>query len=75
MSGESKCTELAKVIIPWGGELLSYCPVHANNMVMLSNAMGSPIQARRLAPDSTEICECPDPLTEEEQELAKQSPI
>lgn len=71
MKQETKCTELARIILPWGGKLLKYCPVHANNIVMLGNAIGSPISAQMLPINSTVECECLSPLSEEEKELSK----
>lgn len=66
-----KCTEQARITLPWGGKLLNYCPVHANQIVMLGNAMGSPIRAQMLPPTTIMECEQMTPLTEEEKELAK----
>lgn len=68
---EGKCNELARVILPWGGKLLSYCPVHANQLVMLGNAIGSPIQAKLLPLLPAIVCESAEPLTDEEKELSK----
>lgn len=64
------CTELARIILPWGGDLLNYCPVHANKIVMVANAMGSSIHAQLLPENSTRVCECKEQLTEEEKVLA-----
>lgn len=66
-----KCTEQAKITLPWGGKLLNYCPVHANQLVMLGNAMGSPISAQMLPATTIHECESETPLTDEEKELAK----
>ena len=68
---KEKCTENARITLPWGGKLLNYCPVHANQIVMLGNAMGSPIRAQMLPPTVIMECEQMTPLTEEEKELAK----
>lgn len=68
---EEKCTELARITLPWGGKLLHYCPVHANQIVMLGNAIGNMIQVRLLPFGAVMECESSTPLTEEEKELAK----
>lgn len=67
---KDKCTEQARILLPWGGQLLNYCPVHANQIVMLGNAMGLPVPAQLT--DRIMQCESPTPLTDEEKELAKQ---
>lgn len=67
-----KCNELARITLPWGGKLLNYCPVHANQIVMLGNAIGNTIQAQLLPPTTIMECESKTPLTDEERELAKQ---
>lgn len=70
-NGKLKCNEFARITLPWGGKLLNYCPVHANQLVMLGNAMGLPIQAQ-LLPDTSSIqCEQLQRLTDEEKKLAK----
>lgn len=67
-----QCDEIARIILPWGGKLLNYCPVHANQIAMLANAMGSPVRAQ-LLPDTSRIqCQSKTPLTEEEKEINKQ---
>lgn len=71
METSFQCTELAKVILPWGGKLLNYCPVHANQIVMLANAMSAPIQAQLLPETSSIQCQSKTPLTDEEKELNK----
>lgn len=68
---KEKCTELARITLPWGGKLLNYCPVHANQLVMLSNHMGAPIKAQMIPPTVIMECEQMTPLTDEEKELAK----
>lgn len=71
MEDKNKCTEIARITLPWGGRLLNYCPVHANQIVILGNAIGAPIQAQRLPVTSVMECESNTPLTEEEKELNK----
>lgn len=71
MEKETKCTEMARITLPWGGKLFNYCPVHANQLVLLGNAMGSPIRPQMLPQNVTMECENGTPLTEEEKELAK----
>lgn len=73
-NSNQKCTELARITLPWGGALLNYCPVHANQLVMLGKAMGSPISAQLLPKTSAIECEQVTPLTDEEKELAKTFP-
>ena len=53
--------------MPWGGKLLNYCPVHANQIAMLGNAMGSPIQAQLLPLTVIMECESNTPLNEDEK--------
>jgi hypothetical protein len=67
-----KCTEQARITLPWGGKLLNYCPVHANQIVKLGNAMGSPVQAQLIPITAVMECESHTPLTDEEKELAKE---
>ena len=69
MNNETKCREIARITLPWGGKLLNYCPVHANQIVMLGNAMGNKVQAQAL--NDVMECEQTTPLTDEEKELAK----
>ena len=66
-----KCTERAKITVAWGGKLLNYCPVHANQIAMLGNAIGAPVQAQMLNPEIAIECENNTPLNEEEKKLAK----
>lgn len=71
MKKKEKCTETAKITVAWGGKLLNYCPVHANQIVMLGNAIGNTVQAQLLSPLTVMECESGTPLTDEEKELAK----
>ena len=71
MEKETKCTELARITLPWGGKLLNYCPVHANQIVMLGNAIGSQVRAQTLPAGTIMECEQMTPLTDKEKELAK----
>ena len=66
-----QCNQVARITLPWGGKLLNYCPVHANQLVMLSQVMGSPIQAQLLPNTSSIQCQQMQRLTDEEKELAK----
>lgn len=66
-----QCNEVAKITLPWGGKLLNYCPVHANQIAMLGEVMGSPVQAQVLASGASIQCESKTPLTDEEKELSK----
>lgn len=66
----NQCQEIARITLPWGGQLLNYCPVHANKIVLLGQAIGNPIKAQLLSPTASYQCECKnDPLTEEEKKL------
>jgi hypothetical protein len=65
------CIEKAKILLPWGGKILSYCPVHANQLVMIGQASGNTISAKLLPPGSAELCESNQELTEEEKEFNK----
>ena len=62
---KEKCTEKAKIIVSWGGKLLNYCPVHANQIVMIGNAIGAPVKAQLLPADTEMECESRTPLTDE----------
>jgi len=68
---KEKCTELARITLRWGGKLLNYCPVHANQIVMLGNAIGNTIQAQLLPITTIMECESNTPLTAEEKEISK----
>lgn len=68
---QPKCTEAARITLPWGGKLLNYCPVHANQIVMLGNAIGNPVQAQLLPASVIMECESHTPLDEEEKEFNK----
>lgn len=68
---KNKCTEQARITLPWGGRLLNYCPVHANQIAMIGEAMGAPVQAQMLPTTVIMECEQMTPLTDEEKELAK----
>ncbi len=74
MEKETKCNDLAKITLPWGGKILNYCPVHANQIVILGNAMGYPISAQLLPPSVIIECESVTPLDEEEKEFNKKFP-
>lgn len=67
-SENKKCTETARVTVAWGGKLLNYCPVHANQIALLGQAIGSTVQAQPLLTLSHE-CESKEVLTAEEKEL------
>lgn len=69
---KQKCTEMARVTLPWADKIVNYCPVHANQLVMFGNAMGHTIQAQLLPSNVIHECENTTPLTEEEKELSKQ---
>lgn len=64
---KTRCTEAAKITLPWGGEILNYCPVHANQIALLGQTIGSPIKAQLLKGECQ--CESMEPLTEEEKQL------
>ena len=58
---ENKCKNLSEVAVPWAGKLLKYCKEHANRIVILGNAMGSPVEPR-LLPPNVDRCESIDDL-------------
>lgn len=70
----SGCQEQARIILPWGGRLLNYCPVHANQIVMVGNAMGSPVQAQRMPLTPFVKCQSNEVLSEEESVMNKLFP-
>ena len=61
---ETKCKNLVEVAVPWGGKILKGCKQHANAMVILGNAMGSPIEPR-LLPPNVDRCEFQNDLEDE----------
>lgn len=67
-----QCNEMARITLPWAGNLLNYCPVHANKLVMVGQAIGNPIQAKLLSTTTSVQCESFDELTDNEKELNKQ---
>lgn len=69
---KTKCTEQAKITLPWGGKLLNYCPFHANELAILAKVMGVPLQAQRLPLTSFRECESLNELTEAEKETNQQ---
>ncbi len=58
---ENKCKNNAEIAIPWAGKILKGCPQHANGICVLANAMGTPIEARKLPPNKDK-CEFADDL-------------
>ena len=75
MNKEKKCTEVAKVTLSWGGKLLNYCPVHANQIASLGNAIGNPVQAQLIKSTVPMECESSSPLSKEEKVHNKKFPI
>lgn len=75
MENKNKCTETARITLPWGGKLLNYCPVHANQIVILGNAMGNAIQAQLLPPNTAMECESNNILAEDEKEFNRTFPL
>ena len=49
------CSNKAEFILPWGGKLLSYCEIHANEICSIAKVIGSPIQVKRI--NTKEYCE------------------
>jgi len=41
---KDKCPNVASIAVPWAGKIIGYCPIHANGIVVLGNAIGSPVQ-------------------------------
>ena len=39
-----KCPEKATIQVPWAGEIKKACLVHANDLVILANVIGSPVR-------------------------------
>jgi len=69
MKEQTECNEAARMTLPWAGKLLNYCPVHANQIAALGQAMGSPIQAQLIPSTASYQCESNEPLTDEEKVL------
>lgn len=72
MENNKQCNEIARVQVPWGGQILSYCPVHGNQLVMIANAIGNKIQPVLLATTASVQCQHTEECTEEEKELNRQ---
>lgn len=49
---KNKCPNTAIVAVPWAGKIFEYCQMHANRIVVLGNAIGSPVEWRRMITDS-----------------------
>jgi len=64
-----KCTQQAKVLLPWAGKFITFCPAHANQLCFIAQAMGAPIQAKLLPNLPVIECSSHDPLTEEQLEF------
>lgn len=64
-----QCTETARILLPWGGRILQYCPSHANQLVLVAQAMGSPLQAKLLPQEQSVVCESHDELTQEQKDM------
>lgn len=66
---KEKCNAHARVQLPWGGKILNYCPVHANQIAAVAEAMGSTLRAQTLPASVQMECESQSPLTVEERAL------
>lgn len=75
MSEQKRCNEIAKITLPWGNEIVNYCPVHANQLVMIGSAMGHNLKAQLLPETSSMQCESLSPLTDKEKQLNKEFSI
>lgn len=60
------CKEQAKIQLPWGGQILNYCPTHANQLVILNNAMGGIMKPQLMPTGSNLQCESKEECTEED---------
>ena len=45
---KNKCPNVAMIALPWAGKILEMCHVHANGIVILGNAIGSPVQPKMI---------------------------
>ncbi len=68
---KQQCDEIARITLPWGSKVVNYCPVHANQLAAMGQAMGAPISAQLLPKTSLIQCEQMQRLTDKEKELAK----
>ncbi len=66
-----QCNEIARLTLPWGSKIVNYCPVHANRLAIIGQAMGVPMNAQLLPKTSSIQCEQMERLTDKEKELAK----
>lgn len=71
MSAENtQCTARARMTLAWGGDVLDYCHVHANQMViLLGKTIGAAVLVQRLHPLTDMMCQSPEPLTAEDAAL------
>lgn len=65
MENNNQCKETAKIRVPWAGKIYKYCPVHANNIALLSQVMGGNFKAELIRKADWCPCEGADDLTDE----------
>lgn len=41
---------MANVALPWAGEIKEFCEKHARGVAMIGQAMGSPVELRKINP-------------------------
>lgn len=72
---KTTCDQPAQIIVVWANKPLRLCPVHANNLAKIGEAIGKLPEAILLPSNSIIKCEGGDLLTEEEKSLCKNFPL
>lgn len=68
----TQCSEIAKIQVPWADQIFQYCPVHANQLVMLGKAIGLQIKPKLIPSTVIVNCESHEICTPEEKEYNAQ---
>ena len=51
---KNKCPKKAEFVAPWAGKLIKGCDTHINDLRVLGNVTGSPIEVQSIVTD--ELC-------------------
>jgi hypothetical protein len=57
-----RCPNKAEFVLPWAGNLLKACSVHARGISGIAKVIGSPIEIQRI--ETQEMCFGPNDLEE-----------
>lgn len=58
----NKCTEIARFLVPWSGEILKRCPYHTKGLQVLADVIDLHLQPILLERNSSCICDSTDQL-------------